>query len=140
VVLKNRLNQHRLNELIDGRGGGIRRLASVVRHISEFTAVPAQLAETSYFPEVSGFPCCLWILPWGTNFHKKRYPWYPQFFALGSLCGPQFSVRDRVWLQRILYYLVVAHRQLYVSVRVADYPSKWITGWRQPSGLKPWHN
>jgi hypothetical protein len=67
----------------------------------------------SYFPEVSGFPCCLWILPWGTNFHKKRYPWYPHFFALGSLCGPQFSVGDRVWLQRILYYLLVAHRQLY---------------------------
>jgi hypothetical protein len=61
----------------------------------------------SYFPEVSGFPCCLWILPWGTNFHKKRYPWYPQFFALGSLCGPQFSVGDRLWLQRILYYLLL---------------------------------
>src|SRR5580692_10383810 len=47
----------------------------------------------SYFPEASGFPCCLWILPWGANFHKKRYPWYPQFFALGSLCGP--AIRRR---------------------------------------------
>jgi hypothetical protein len=34
----------------DGRGGGIRRLASVIFHVSEFMGLPPQLAETKLFP------------------------------------------------------------------------------------------
>ena len=37
-------------KLVIGRGGGIRRLASVVRHVSEFTVLLSQLAETKLFP------------------------------------------------------------------------------------------
>jgi hypothetical protein len=72
-------------KLLIGRGGGIRRLASVVRHLSEFTILLSQLAETR------GFSRSLWLLllsiesSLGNQFPQKSGIHGIRIFAPGSL-------------------------------------------------------